>query len=64
MQPHDPQGRLVYPRSEATTREVFETTGQKEFPIHFAHNDPKGKYSLTLTDVNTGLSSRAEVTLE
>ena len=64
LQVRDPQGRLVWKRSEAVTHEVFEVNPrEKTRPIHFAYTAPAGKYTVTLTDVATGLSSKANVEL-
>lgn len=38
--------------------------GEKEFSIPFAFNDPLGEWKITATDVATGLSSVATITLE
>ncbi len=65
LQIRDKDGRLVNPRCEAVTREVFEVApGRPKHLIYFPFNAPKGEYGLTLRDVATGLSSMAKVKLE
>lgn len=61
----DHEGRLVRPRSEISVHERVTVGGsRKAFPIHFSFDDPKGRYTLTVTDVATGLKSDARIALK
>ncbi|MDD5705902.1 MAG: hypothetical protein PHR35_08250, partial [Kiritimatiellae bacterium] len=60
----DRKNRLVRPRSEISVHERVTVDGiRKTFPIHFSFDDPKGRYTLTVTDVATGLKSEARIRL-
>jgi hypothetical protein len=61
----DPAGKEVIPRNESVKRGLIIPDGRKStFPLHFAWSDPKGNYTLTLTDVATGLKTSRVVRLQ
>lgn len=61
----DTKGNFIRPRSEISVHErVKIDDSRKVFPIHFSFDDAKGDYTLTVTDVATGLKSERKVTLK
>jgi hypothetical protein len=65
LQIADPEGQRVWKHSETVRHEVIEVNPrQRTWPLHFAYNAPRGTYTLTLTDVATGLSSQAKMELK
>jgi hypothetical protein len=64
LQIRNQKGELIRFRNESVTHEVICTDGKmKNFPVCFSYSDGKGGYTLTLTDIATGLKSVKNVDL-
>lgn len=65
LQIRNQKGELIRFRNEAVTHEVICADGKtKSFPICFSYSDNKGQYTLTLTDIATGLKSVKTISLK
>ncbi len=64
LQIRNQKGEMIRFRNEAVTHEVICIDGKtKNFPVCFSFSDSKGQYTLTLTDIATGLKSEKIVQL-